>query len=129
MIKLSIGTTTALLLTALAASPASAQTYDYACFDWTCTASTTTCQFDASACSGAPGDTPLDYRWTWGDGTPMESIWDNPLASHTYPNNQQKSFVTLSVGYLFIGYYDVTCEIIIYSPIGPVQETFSGTCT
>ena len=96
-----------------------------ACFDWTCNANTLECEFDAS-CSG---DSPLDFRWTWGDGSAVESHWQNPLASHTFPAYTQTSYVTLSVGYMFIGYYDATCQIRIYSPIGPWQDTFSGTCT
>lgn len=108
----------------VAALPTVASANPYACFDWFCDTSTGQCFFSAS-CSG---DDPLDYRWTWGDGSALESHWDDPLAAHTYSSPTASSYVTLSVGYLFIGYYDVTCRIQIRNQISPGQAFFSGTC-
>ena len=97
-----------------------------ACFTWTCDSGTRVCNFNAS-CSD---DTPLHYRWTYGDGSPIENYYTgNPYASHTYPMPKAFFNVTLSVGYLFIGYYDVTCQIQVHSVVGPPEPSFSGTCS
>ncbi len=105
-------------------TPSSAEA-QAACFDWTCNTATGQCTFDAS-CSD---DTPLNFRWTYGDGSPTESIWQSPLASHTYAAPTATATVTLSVGYLFIGYYDVTCLIRIRNVISPPVAFMSGTCS
>lgn len=112
----------ALLLLAFAVP---AQANPDACFAWVCDTSNGQCSFDAS-CSG---DTPINYQWTWGDGSPLESILNNPLAYHTYASPTAFSYVTLSVGYLLVGYYDVTCRIQIRNVISPPYPYFFGTCT
>jgi len=104
---------------------APAQAAPGACFDWICDTNTGACDFDAS-CSG---DTPLDYRWTWGDGSPRVNFWNNPYATHTYASPIAGAYVTLSVGYLLIGYYDITCWIQIRNVIGPPQPYLYGTCS
>jgi hypothetical protein len=115
---------TALLFLAFTTSAQAAP----ACFHWICYTGTGECDFDASCSGEGSEDTPLNFRWTWGDGSPLESIWYDPLASHTYAYPIATSYVTLSAGYLFIGYYDVTCEIHIRNQIGPPEPDFSGTC-
>lgn len=113
----------AALLLLAGSQPASASSYD-ACFTWTCDTYTGECSFDAS-CSGG---TPLNYRWTWGDGSPTESIWNDPEADHTYGSSVDTTYVTLSVGYDFVGYFDVTCVVHVRNPVGPPVPTLSGTC-
>ena len=120
--KITASTVTALLWLAFTA-PAEAAV-PAACFEWTCNANTGACEFDATCSS----ETPVDYRWTWGDGSPRESILQDPRANHTYGSTVAFTYVTLSVGYLFIGYYDVTCLVQVRSIIGPPQQYFSGTC-
>jgi len=100
-----------------------------ACFDWICDTSNGACDFDAGCSGEGSEDTPLNFRWTWGDGSPLESIWYDPLASHTYASPTATASVTLSVGYLFIGYYDVTCTVYIRNIVGPPQPYLYGTCS
>jgi len=112
----------ALLLLAFSAP---AQANPGACYAWFCVAATGQCSFDAT-CSG---DDPLDYRWTWGDGSSENHI-NYEYASHSYnPSGPAFYTVKLSVGYLFIGYYDVTCQIQIHSVISPPEDYFFGACT
>lgn len=105
------------------AGPAEAQT---ACFDWYCNPGTRQCDFDAS-CSAGSGDTPIVFEWTWGDGS-SESTFDE-MISHTYGGSSAFFTVNLNVGYLFIGYDDVTCQIQIHSVVGPPEPFFAGRCT
>jgi hypothetical protein len=115
----------AVLVTGILAIPGAAEAQT-ACFDWFCNSGTRQCDFNAT-CSAGP-DNPIIYQWTWGDGSSTESTY-NVQISHTYPGVDAVFTVNLRVGYLFIGYDDVTCEIQIHSQIGPPEDYFFGRCT
>lgn len=94
-----------------------------ACFTWSCNTNTQFCTFNAN-CSDP---TPLNYQWTWGDGSTGSSF--SPNASHAYAAGTFNADVTLSAGYLFIGYYDVTCNVKMRNVIGPPVTYLYGTCS
>lgn len=98
-----------------------------ACFSWFCFTSSGQCAFNAS-CSAGPGETPVVFEWTWGDGSPTQQTFDEQIG-HTYAAPQAFATVNLNVGYLFIGYDDVTCQIHIRNVISPVEPYFFGTCS
>jgi hypothetical protein len=106
--------------------PAEAQFF--ACFDWSCVDNV--CSFDAS-CSGSTTSsaTPLDYRWIFESGGPWVLNGSDPTITHTYGPGFHSRQVTLAAGFLFVGYYYVTCNVKLYSPIGPPGTSFSGTCS
>ena len=99
-----------------------------ACFDWACDSGL--CSFDAS-CSDGGGLTPKDFRWNFGDGPHLVINGPDPTATHGYTlGGYHTREVTLWVGFLFVGYYQITCNVIISSPIGPPGNySFSGTCS
>jgi len=98
-----------------------------ACFDWICQASNGQCSFDAS-CSAGPGETPIVFEWDWDDGSSTEYTFDEEI-DHTYASPQAFANVTLNVGYLLIGYDDVTCRIQMRNVCCVPQNYFSGSCS
>lgn len=115
----------AVLAAGMLAIPGAAEAQT-ACFDWFCNPGTRQCDFDATCAAG--NDTPIVYEWTWGDGSSTEYTFDEQI-SHTYGGSGAFFTVNLNVGYLFIGYDDVTCQIQIHSVVGPPEPFFSGRCT
>lgn len=96
------------------------------CFEWLCYVSNKQCVFDAG-CSEDGGDNAIEYDWTFGDGGTY-SATNNPLAGHTYSSGAY-STVTLRVGFLLIGYYQVSCPVQ-FAPVigGDYSTTYSGRC-
>lgn len=98
-----------------------------ACFDWFCYTHNGQCSFDAS-CSADSGATPIVFEWTWDDGSSTEYTFDEQI-SHTYAAPQAFANVTLNVGYLLVGYDDVTCRIQMRNVCCFPEPSFSGTCS
>jgi hypothetical protein len=115
----------AVLVAGILAIPGAAEAQT-ACFDWYCNPGTRQCDFDAT-CSAGP-DNPIVYEWTWGDGSSTEYTFDE-MISHTYGGSSAFFTVNLNVGYLFIGYDDVTCRIQIRNVLGFPLPSYSGTCS
>lgn len=123
MKRLSFCALAAVVLTLTFTTPA--QAFD-PCYDWVCYKSTKQCVFDAG-CSGDNGQDARDFEWDFGDGTTLDA-GNQPLAGHIYSSGATAS-VTLDVGYLFIGYYDITCTVQFAPVVGGDPSTqWSGTC-